>query len=80
MANSYIIKSFRVPEIVKIFILDNLLKDYNKATQQFFVHTLFGTFNSINKKEEGWVPISSELIKKQWARLKVDWQRLIELI
>lgn len=77
MANSYIINSFRVPETVKGFILDNLLTNYSKPTQEFFVHVLFGTLNSYHKKEDGWVPVCSELMRKHWGRLKPDWELLI---
>lgn len=78
MANAYIINSFRVPETVKIFILDNLLINYSKSTQQFFVHVLLGTLIAYSKKEEGWTPVCFKLMRKEWGRLLPDWRQLIE--
>ena len=77
MANAYIIKTFRVPESVKLYVLNELLVNYNKSTQQFFVHVLFGTLNSYSKKEEGWVPVCYKLMRKEWGRLLPDFKQLI---
>ena len=78
MANAYIINSFRVPKVVNDYVHLELLKDYDKSTKEFFVHVLFGTLHTIKREEEGWVPVSSELIKKEWGRLKPDWRKLKE--
>lgn len=78
MANAYIINTFRVPKTVKIYILDNLLINYNKSTQQFFVHVLLGTLISYNKKENGWVPVCFKLMRKEWGSLLPNWRQLVE--
>jgi len=77
MNNSYIIKSYRSPESVKSY-LDELLKNYSKADYHFFVHILCGTLISYSKEEDGWVPMSSELIKKTWRKTGVQFPKMIE--
>lgn len=76
MNNSYITNTFRAPEEVKDVILGTLLSKYNKQTQQFFVHVYFCTVLNL-KKDDGWVPVSWELMKKHWGKDTVDWNGLI---
>ena len=78
MSNAYIINSFRVPKVVNDYIHLELLKDYDKSTKQLFIHVLFGTLYTIKREEEGWVPVCSDLMKKEWGRLKPDWRKLKE--
>lgn len=77
MSNSYIINSYRVIEVVKNYVYA-LLVDYNIETKEFFVHALFNTAYSINKDNQGWVPVCWELITKTWGRDKVNWHLLVE--
>jgi hypothetical protein len=65
--NSYIIRTYRVTERIKKYVLDDLLKEYNTETQQFFCHVLFGTIHTIKRKKEGWVPVPSTTIQKHWG-------------
>nr|WP_322714537.1 hypothetical protein [Nostoc sp. ChiSLP03a]MDZ8215791.1 hypothetical protein [Nostoc sp. ChiSLP03a] len=77
MSNAYIIKSYRSPESIKLY-LDTLLEGYSKADYHFFVHVLCGTLISYAKEEDGWVPVSSELIRKTWGKTGVQFTRMIE--
>ncbi|WP_414530543.1 hypothetical protein [Nodularia chucula] len=72
---SYIINTFRSPESVKTY-LDTLLKDFTKSDYQFFVHVYSSTLISFIQKEDGWVPISAELIRKQWGKTKIQLEKL----
>lgn len=65
--NSYIIRTYRVTARIKKYILDDLLKDYNVETKQFFCHVLFGTIHTIKREREGWVPVPSKTIQKHWG-------------
>lgn len=75
MSDAYIIKTYRSPESVKNY-LDILLKDFTQADYQFFVHVYSSTIISFIQKEDGWVPISAELIRKQWGKTKIQLEKL----
>ncbi len=78
MSTSYIISQFRKPEAVKNY-LDTLLTDFNKATYHWFVHVLCGTLISFSKEEEGWVPVPSRTMEKEWGkRTEIQWLQLEE--
>lgn len=82
---SYIIRTYRVTNRVKKYILDDLLKDYNLETKQFFSHVFFGTIHTIKRESEGWVPVPSKTIQKHWGTRadiqlnKLQKDNLIEL-
>ncbi|UKO99380.1 hypothetical protein [Nostoc sp. UHCC 0870] len=77
MNKSYIISNLRAPEVTKLY-LDKLLKDYTKEDYQFFAHIYNSTLISYLKKESGWVPISSTLIRKKWGKKGVQFQKMVE--
>jgi hypothetical protein len=77
MQKSYIIKNYRSPESIKLY-LDTLLEGYSKADYHFFVHILCGTLASYSKEEDGWVPVSSVLIKKTWGKAGIQLSKMIE--
>ncbi len=77
MNNAYIIKTLRSPESVKTY-LDTLLKDFTKSDYQFFVHVYSSTLVSFIQRESGWVPISAELIRKQWGKTKIQLEKMKE--
>lgn len=77
--NSYIIRTYRVTDRVKKYILDDLLKDYNLETKQFFSHVLFGTIHTIKREQEGWVPVPATTIRKHWGtRADIQLSKLQE--
>lgn len=76
MQTSYIKASHRVPEVVKNSF-DTLLFKYNTETKQFLINLYFSSCYNL-KKKEGWVPISWELMKKEWGKDKVDWNGLVK--
>ena len=75
-SSSYIIRSHRVVEVVKVYLYEVLLKNYNTETKHFFFHVLVCTFINI-KRKDGWVPVSYELMRKTWGINKVDWNLLL---
>lgn len=76
---SYIIRTYRVTNRVKKYILDDLLKDYNLETKQFFSHVLFGTIHTIKRESEGWVPVPFKTIQKHWGtRADIQLNKLQE--
>ncbi|MGV0103991.1 hypothetical protein NSTCB13_02637 [Nostoc sp. DSM 114160] len=78
MSTSYIISQFRKPEAVKNY-LDTLLTDFSKATYHWFVHVLCGTLISFSKEEDGWVPVPSKTMEKEWGkRTEIQWPQLEE--
>ena len=73
-SKAYIIETFRVSQPVFDYIWNNLLKDLKAVDKHLLAHILCGHIN--NHKNNGWTPISSQLIRSQLP--KANWKNLYD--